>query len=94
MMQDQSLTQSDKCFSEACQTIAETTVGNESIVLSAMSILIKEDREYFKGTFIKLSKKTNLSLDEIRESFTKIRKSGLIEKLKIQTIAESINTDK
>jgi hypothetical protein len=85
------LTQSDKCFSEACQNIAKTLDGNESIILSDMSFLIEEDREYFKGTFMKLSKKTSLSLNEVRESFTKIRKNGLIEKLKIQTISESID---
>jgi len=75
---------------EACQSIAETINGNESIILSAMSFLIKEDSEYFKNTFMKLSKKTNLSLDDVRESFARIRKNGLIEKLKIQTISESM----
>jgi hypothetical protein len=83
------LTSSDKFFSEACQKIAPTLPENDAIVLSNLGQLALEDKDFFVGLSSKLEKKTGLPKSIIIESLKHIRQNkSLLDKLKIQTIAE------
>ncbi len=80
----------NKCLSESLLKTSNIMSDNERIVLKSMSKLVLEDIDFFKGLIGKLTIKTKLSRNIVRESLQKIRKDGTLDKIKIGIIAEEL----